>query len=231
MNRTRAGWDFRRSLWVSASLHLAIFAVFWWLKPLVVDVALPGNLTVDLMGGPAAPAASSPAGPAAPVQAKAAPAPARDEVTAAPKKKPVKVETRKVESARTAPPAVPSKAPPVPSPSEAPPTTGPQAHIGTSGAPGSASDSRLGSYLLSVRNKIGENWTPPGVDRKTKATVAFQVDRQGRITDARVETSSGSGIYDQLALRAVKNASPLPPLPAFFTDNELGIHFDFELTH
>jgi len=34
--------------------------------------------------------------------------------------------------------------------------------------------------------------------------------------------------FDQTAMRALLAATPLPPLPAGFTDNYLGVHFGFE---
>ena len=34
--------------------------------------------------------------------------------------------------------------------------------------------------------------------------------------------------FDQTTMRALLAATPLPPLPAGFTDNYLGVHFGFE---
>ncbi len=46
------------------------------------------------------------------------------------------------------------------------------------------------------------------------ATVAFSVDRSGRITSARLVGSSGSSILDQAAVATVHRANPVPPPPA-----------------
>ncbi len=46
------------------------------------------------------------------------------------------------------------------------------------------------------------------------ATVAFSVDRAGRITSARLVRSSGSSILDQAAVATVRRANPVPPPPA-----------------
>jgi TonB family protein len=43
-----------------------------------------------------------------------------------------------------------------------------------------------------------------------------------------IEKSSGYAFFDQTALRALLSATPLPPLPAGYTDQYLGVHFGFE---
>ncbi len=45
------------------------------------------------------------------------------------------------------------------------------------------------------------------------ATVAFSVDRSGRVVSARLSASSGSSILDQEALATVRRANPLPAPP------------------
>jgi TonB family protein len=57
--------------------------------------------------------------------------------------------------------------------------------------------------------------------------VYFRVGRDGSIHSPAVETSSGSFLFDQAALRSVVQAGPLPPLPSGFTDDYLGVHFSF----
>lgn len=93
-------------------------------------------------------------------------------------------------------------------------------------------DFRFAYYLATLRNKIGSRWVPPqSVDvrgRPIKATVYFRVHRDGKISQASIETSSGYAFFDQTAMRALISATPLPPLPAGFTDNYLGVHFGFE---
>ena len=64
--------------------------------------------------------------------------------------------------------------------------------------------------------------------RLVKATVYFRIHRDGQISVASVETSSGYAFFDQTAMRALLAATPLPPLPAGYTDDYLGVHFGFE---
>jgi len=93
-------------------------------------------------------------------------------------------------------------------------------------------DFRFAYYLAAIRNKIGRYWEPPpGLDargRQIRATLYFRIQRDGEITLASVETSSGYAFYDQTAMRALISAKPLPPLPAGYTDQYLGVHFGFD---
>ncbi|HET9950960.1 MAG TPA: TonB family protein [Candidatus Eisenbacteria bacterium] len=93
-------------------------------------------------------------------------------------------------------------------------------------------DFRFAYYLAAIRNKIGSRWVPPtevdGRDRPVKTVLYFRVQRDGKISQASVEKSSGYAFFDQTAMRALLAAAPLPPLPAGYTDNYLGVHFGFE---
>jgi len=93
-------------------------------------------------------------------------------------------------------------------------------------------DFRFAFYLAALRNKIGSHWVPPpGLDargRPVRATLYFRIGKNGQVSLAQVETSSGYAFFDQTALRALLAATPLPPLPAGYTDNYLGVHFGFE---
>jgi TonB family protein len=93
-------------------------------------------------------------------------------------------------------------------------------------------DFRFAYYLAALRNKIGQRWVPPpGMGtrgRPVRAVLYFRIGRNGEVSLAQVESSSGYAFYDQTALRALLSATPLPPLPAGYTDSYLGVHFGFE---
>jgi TonB family protein len=93
-------------------------------------------------------------------------------------------------------------------------------------------DFRFAYYLAALRNKIGQRWVPPpGMSvrgRPVRAVLYFRIARDGQVSIAQVEVSSGYAFFDQTALRALLSATPLPPLPAGFTDSYLGVHFGFE---
>lgn len=82
-------------------------------------------------------------------------------------------------------------------------------------------------YLERIVNKIGRNWRKTANRQPLAATVYFRVERSGRVSGIEVRESSGSFLFDQAALRAVEDASPLPPLPDGYTSDYLGVYFDF----
>jgi len=86
-------------------------------------------------------------------------------------------------------------------------------------------------YLNLIITKIANNWLNPlRGGRKISAVVYFRIQRDGTVTDIKLEKSSGNSLFDQSALRAVMAASPLPALPESYTGDFLGVHFMFEHT-
>lgn len=112
----------------------------------------------------------------------------------------------------------------------------PAAPVGPSGLRGEvaveAGNFEFTYYLLLVRNRVAENWSPPAglVTRgePVKAVVYFVIDREGEVTGTRLETASGAEFFDRSALRAVVLSAPMPRLPLGYGGSELGIHFGFE---
>ena len=82
-------------------------------------------------------------------------------------------------------------------------------------------------YLDRMVNKIAQSWKQTPNRQPLAATVYFRVERSGRVSGIEVEQSSGSFLFDQAAIRAVDDASPLPPLPDGYTGDYLGVYFDF----
>ena len=58
--------------------------------------------------------------------------------------------------------------------------------------------------------------------------VAFTIFPQGNIASPRVLKSSGDGKLDNLAVRAVKNAVPLPPFPSELKEPNLPLILNFD---
>jgi protein TonB len=82
-------------------------------------------------------------------------------------------------------------------------------------------------YRIAMQNKIAANWSPGFISGEAICIVYFRIIRSGLVVGARVEESSGIPFYDQTALRAVLESSPLPPLPAQFPEDAVGVHFRF----
>ena len=101
-----------------------------------------------------------------------------------------------------------------------PPVSSP-APVVSSSKPSSISESIVNQYYSLIWAKIKEAWTIPKnvleerVDLETVIVVIIEKD--GRIKKYWFEKKSGNDLYDQTAVRAIKKAEPLPPLP-----NELG---------
>ena len=120
--------------------------------------------------------------------------------------------------------------------------TGPEFGTGTGGFPGgspwgsslqgsSALDSKLSDYYNRIWEKIKKEWTLPGDLPKGKTNletiIVVIIERDGKIQKSWFEKRSGDAHYDQMAMRAIKKAEPLPPIPKEFSDDtfEIGIRF------
>jgi colicin import membrane protein len=119
--------------------------------------------------------------------------------------------------------------------------TGSGTGTGTGGSPtgspwgspfgGSAQQSKLDEYYSTIWEKIKKEWTLPGELSKGKADletiIVIIIEKDGKIQKSWFEKRSGNALYDKTAMRAIKKADPLPPIPKEFSDNtfEIGIRF------
>lgn len=78
-------------------------------------------------------------------------------------------------------------------------------------------------YLDQMLGKIRQSWVRPPV-QGIETVISFRVLPNGEITEVDIRESSGSRAFDLAALRAVRNASPLPPLPASYRENHLTVN-------
>jgi periplasmic protein TonB len=130
-----------------------------------------------------------------------------------------------------------SEAPPVAKPVAAPPATAatstgvavPDAvPIGGSGVTGlEGGDFPYSLYIQGMQRKIGSNWFRPQLASGAATLIYFRIQRDGTISEAKVETSSGNGTFDRAALSAVRSSSPLNPLPFAYSGTYLGVHLTF----
>jgi colicin import membrane protein len=93
-------------------------------------------------------------------------------------------------------------------------------------------ESKLGSlYNGIVKSKIEEEWTIPEnllkemVDLET--IIVIIIDKDGRVQKSWFEKKSGNALYDQSAMRAIKKAEPLPPIPKELNQNSLEFEIRF----
>ncbi len=88
-------------------------------------------------------------------------------------------------------------------------------------------------YLNIMESRIYGNWDTFRANfftnRQARVTVFFQLDRDGKIGDLKIEHSSLNDEVDESALAAVRNSAPFPPLPPGYKDKSLEVHFGFVL--
>jgi protein TonB len=213
----------RGSVLGSSFVHVALLVVLLAVRT-AAPIIVPGPEVVQVALVEPTPTPSAPP-----------PAPAPPPDATAPEIKPtedVGVKIEKKEKPKK-PKKEEKKEPPAP---QSPAAALPYAAVGNAGLQGQitldASDFEFTYYLLLVRNRIGQNWTPPAglVTRgqPVRAVVYFKIARGGGIFSAALETSSSAEFFDRSALRAVMISDPLPPLPLGFSGSDLGVHFGFE---
>lgn len=215
----------RGSVIGSGLVHLALLVAIFVVRssaPLIV--AGPDVVQVALVDPSRLVAVSPPAPPREPPPPSRAPEirPEKDAgVKLAPEKK--KPEPKK-----------PEEKPP-PEPAEPQPAL-PYASVGNAGLRASVSvgqgNFEFGYYLLQVRNKVAQNWSPPAglvaAGKPVRAVVYFRIARNGRLAGFKLESGSRNEFFDRQALRAVLLSDPMPPLPVGYNGSDLGVHFGFE---
>jgi TonB family protein len=91
------------------------------------------------------------------------------------------------------------------------------------GAGSGASGGR--DYYSVVHGRIHEKFDlPPSFDRdrSLETVVAIRIERDGRVTIYRIEKSSGNRLFDRAVVKAITDASPLPPPPQ---EMDIGVRF------
>lgn len=95
---------------------------------------------------------------------------------------------------------------------------------------GTGSGFGFGGYLKQLRRRIWQEWSQSAVyGHKESCVVGLTVLASGQVKDVKVEKSSGNAFYDQVAVRAIRNSSPLPPLPSGFPGSEQRFRIQFRL--
>ncbi len=102
--------------------------------------------------------------------------------------------------------------------------------IGLGGAPGGArfdQDFEYSFYQRQMIARIQANWQQIPVRGQTRVVIRFTIFRDGTISGAEVEDSSGQDLLDRAALRAVVLAEPFPRLPESYPRDRVGVHLLF----
>jgi protein TonB len=126
----------------------------------------------------------------------------------------------------------PAPAPPKPATKTPPAGTGPGGGAETTGSGVVGVDlGALGHawYRDSVAAMLRRNWVRPVLEAREplEVTVAFEILRDGTVRNVRIGEASGVPSLDRSALRAVVDASPLPPLPSSWREPAVSAQFLF----
>lgn len=220
-----------------------------------IDLAPMPEATPAPPAAPAETAETPPARPAPPpvevkkAEPKVKPAPVKDDVVLKKVKKkpePVREEKAPVEEAKPVPPKEVTPAPPkvasipretrkvrpaTPA-SEAPAVPEEASPISALEGAREGIDASSNYYIQNLVAQIARRWRPPGSIRYDRGAqpviVYFKIQKDGRITNISVETSSGRKDLDMSAERAVMETKSIPPLPPnLMQDDTLGVHFKF----
>ena len=183
--------------------------------------------------------------PEPPVPEPPAPEPEPAPAPPPPRPKPAPEQTPPQPQPRREPPRQePPRQEPAREPAPSPPTSSGAEGTG-SGRRGSPTGSPLGTsafgsrlgvddpsfqhdyYLERIAAMIEERWTRPPTEGAVEVMVHFRIDKDGTIAELTVVRPSGHNPFDLAALRAVQNASPLPPLPRSYRKDSLGVNLIF----
>ncbi len=87
-------------------------------------------------------------------------------------------------------------------------------------------------YLSVMEGQVARNWNPRQMGFRNDSGIAcvvhFTIQRNGAVSQITLTRSSGIGVYDREALRAVQSTR-LPQLPGEFGANTLGVTMTFNL--
>jgi TonB family protein len=94
--------------------------------------------------------------------------------------------------------------------------------LGTPGYGGGGGGQVVGFEFLAYQQRVVTTvksvWTNAAPRPGLVAKVRFQIAPNGDVSGVRMEQSSGDGVFDGSALRAVQRANPLPPPPARYVN-------------
>lgn len=240
--RSRPAVSSRRALLASLGLHLALAAVLLVVPILARGDEPPLEFVGEVMIVPAAAlGVRNPPPTPAPQPQRAPPEPE----PAPPEPEPIPPEPEPVPDTRPAPP---QPEPPRPEPqrieprSSAPPPSSSDELRRRAGSPqgsslGTASFGAAGIdpvfagkydyYVQQMLAMVSSAWIRPAIGGEVEAVISFRIERDGRITPARVTQSSGYSSFDLAALRAVQGAAPFPRLPQTYKEDSLGVNLIF----
>lgn len=92
-----------------------------------------------------------------------------------------------------------------------------------SGIPGKGTYTDSDSYYALITQKIWSQWVYPDFESAgLEVIISIKIDKDGKVISQEIEKTSGDGLFDRSAMKAISKASPLPhPL----IEMEIGVRF------
>jgi protein TonB len=92
--------------------------------------------------------------------------------------------------------------------------------------------SRYAWYVRVVNQKVSENWlkyeVDPRISSANRVYLTFDIERNGRPTNIRIEQSSGVPSLDMSAMRALQRIDTFGPLPSDYSGSRVSVEFWFD---
>lgn len=83
-------------------------------------------------------------------------------------------------------------------------------------------------YISLLKSRIEENWKFKNIIGELSALISFRIYRSGKITDLKIEKSSGYSPFDRSAVLAVKSTKDIPPFPEEIKQSYLDVMIEFK---
>ncbi|MGH9511958.1 MAG: TonB family protein [Terriglobales bacterium] len=91
---------------------------------------------------------------------------------------------------------------------------------------------RFAWYVRVVQQKVSQNWleyeVDPSIHQANRVYLTFDIARDGRPSNIRIEQSSGVPSLDQSAIRALQRIETFGPLPSDYSGNKVSVEFWFD---
>jgi protein TonB len=86
-------------------------------------------------------------------------------------------------------------------------------------------------YVQQITNKVAQQWYTNMLDPQAaghRASITFQVERDGSLSHIQLEQRSGDATLDSTALNAVRHIDTFGSLPETYTGNHIIVHYYFD---
>ena len=91
-------------------------------------------------------------------------------------------------------------------------------------------DAKNNAYYAMIWSRIKRGWAlPQGIlpGDVLETVIDVTILRNGAVTEVNFEKRSGNRFFDESALKAIRKASPFPPMPAWIGEASLGVGIRF----